>query len=168
MGTKKVLQEQQGILQRLHRTSVGRIIAQLGGPLLYCKEPHKTRDKNICGEYTIEATIHKERGTRGETTPQTNNQSSRIRRREKPMEEQNRVNEENDKNIQRQETEVVTGREKVYEGAIRKMGTQEEIATKLKTVEEKGTQIRVRKRRMTKERNIKTENTFSVLQEEDT
>ena len=35
---------------------------------------------------------------------------------------------------------VVTGREKVGEGIIRKMGTQGKIATKLKPVEEKGTQ----------------------------
>ena len=47
------------------------------------------------------------------------------------MEEQNRINEEKDRNThQRQETEMVTGREKVGEGASRKMGTQGEIATK--------------------------------------
>ena len=62
--------------------------------------------------------------------------------REKPMEEQNRVNEENDKNIQRQETEVVTGREKVGKGAIWKMRTQGEIAIKPKLAEEKDTQKR--------------------------
>ena len=28
-----------------------------GNLCLYCKEPHKTGDKKICGEYTIEATI---------------------------------------------------------------------------------------------------------------
>ena len=33
-----------------------------------------------------------------------------MKRREKPMEEQNRVNEEKDRNTQRQETEVVKER----------------------------------------------------------
>ena len=56
------------------------------------------------------------------------------------MKEQNRVNEENYRNTQRKETEVVTGRENVGEGAIKKMGTQGEIATKPKPVEEKNTQ----------------------------
>ena len=54
-----------------------------------------------------------------------------MRRREKSMEEQNRLNEENDRNTQRQGTKVLTGREKVGEGAIRK------IATKPKPAEEK-------------------------------
>ena len=57
--------------------------------------------------------------------------------REEPMEEQNRVNEEKDRNIQRQETKLATGREKVDEGAIRKMGTKGEIATKPNLEEEK-------------------------------
>ena len=51
-----------------------------------------------------------------------------MRRREEPVEEQNRVNEE------------MGSREEVGEGATRKMGTQEEIAIKLKTVEERGIQ----------------------------
>ena len=80
------------------------------------------------------------------------------------MVEQNRVNEEKDRNTQREETEVITKREKVDKEAIRKMGTQGEIATK----SEKDTQKRERQRKMTKERHIKTKNTFSVLQEEDT
>ena len=65
-----------------------------------------------------------------------NNQSSPMKRREEPMEEQSRVNEENDRNTQRQET-VVTGREKVDEVAIKKMGTQGVIATKPKPVEKR-------------------------------
>ena len=45
------------------------------------------------------------------------------------MEEQNRVNEGKDRNnTQRQETEVVTGTEKVDEGIIRKVRTQEKSA----------------------------------------
>ena len=36
-------------------------------------------------------------GTRREENPQTNNQSSPMKIREEPMEEQNRVNEEKDK-----------------------------------------------------------------------
>ena len=63
-----------------------------------------------------------------------------MRRKEEPMEQQNRINEEKNTNIQGEETEEVAGREKVDEGAIRKMGTQEEIAIKLKTVEERGIQ----------------------------
>ena len=43
-------------------------------------------------------------------------------------------------NTQRQETEVVTVREKVGEGAIRKIEAQGEIATKAKPAEEKDTQ----------------------------
>ena len=46
----------------------------------------------------------KERGIRGETTPQTNNQSSPMSRREQSMEEQNRLKEEKDRNTQKQET----------------------------------------------------------------
>ena len=61
---------------------------------------------------------------------------------------------------------MITGREKVDEGAIRMMGIQGQIATKPKLAEEKNTQKR--ERNMTKERNIKTENTLSILQEEDT
>ena len=66
-----------------------------------------------------------------------------------------------------QETEKVAEREKVGEGAIRKMGKQGGIAIKPKPVQLRDTQEREGQRRMTKERNIKTENTFSVLQEED-
>ena len=46
------------------------------------------------------------------------------------------------------------------------MRTQGEITTKPKPVEERDTLERERQRKMTKERNLKTENTFSVLQEE--
>ena len=53
-------------------------------------------------------------------------------------------------------------KQKSWQGAITKMGKQEEIATKLKPVEERDTQDREGQRRMTKERNIKTES-FSVL-----
>ena len=53
-----------------------------------------------------------------------------MRRREKPMKQQNRVNEDKDRNTQRQERVVATGREKVGEG---------KIATKPKPVEEKDT-----------------------------
>ena len=83
------------------------------------------------------------------------------------MKEQNRVNEENDRNTQRQETEVVTGIEKLGERAIRKMGTRGEIATKLKPAKETHSK-KEGQRKMTKERSIKTENIFSVLQKEDT
>ena len=48
---------------------------------------------------------------------------------------ENRVNEEKDRNTQRRETEMVTGREKVGEEAIRKMGTKGETAIKPKPVE---------------------------------
>ena len=44
---------------------------------------------------------------------QTKNQSSPMRRREEHLDEQNRINEEKDISTQRQETEEVTGREKV-------------------------------------------------------
>ena len=58
-----------------------------------------------CGVYTAKETLGyrvrkrsskewKTRGSRGETNPQINNQSSPMRKREEPMEEQNRVNEE--------------------------------------------------------------------------
>ena len=63
-----------------------------------------------------------------------------MRRREEPMEGQNKINEEKDNNIQRQETEEVVGREKIGEGAIKKMGKQGEIATKPKPVEVRDTQ----------------------------
>ena len=65
-----------------------------------------------------------------------NDQSFTMRRSKEPVEEQNRFNEEKDRNTQTQETEVATGRE----GAIRNVGTQGEIATKLKPVGEKDTQ----------------------------
>ena len=72
-----------------------------------------------------------------------------------------------DSDIHRQETEEVTGREKVGEGAIRKRKTQEEIATKLKIAEDKDTKEKVEQRNRTEERNIKIGNTFSILQEND-
>ena len=58
-------------------------------------------------------------------------------------------------------------RERVVKGAIRKRRTREEIATKLQIVEDKDTKEKVVQRNMTEERNIKTGNTFSVLQEDD-
>ena len=76
------------------------------------------------------------------------------------MEEQNRVNEEKDRNTQRQETKVATERVKVDKGAIRKMETQREIVTNPKPTKEKDTQ-----RKLTKEKNIKSKNTYSVLPE---
>ena len=76
------------------------------------------------------------------------------------------MNEEKYSNTQRQEIEEVAGRDKMGEGAIRKMRKQGEIATKPKLVEVKDSQEREGQRRMTKERNIKTENTLSALQEE--
>ena len=51
--------------------------------------------------------------------------------REEPMDEQNRLNEEKGRSTQRKETKKVTGREKVGNGAIRKI-THGEIATKPK------------------------------------
>ena len=63
-----------------------------------------------------------------------------MRRRDEPMEEQNRVKMKKMTNTQKQETEAVTGREKLGKEAIRKMETQGEIATKPKPVEEKDTQ----------------------------
>ena len=54
-----------------------------------------------------------------------------MRRREEPIEEHNRVNEEKDISTQGQETKMVTRREKVGEGTIRKMGAQKEIANKI-------------------------------------
>ena len=48
------------------------------------------------------------------------------------------------------------------------MGNRGEIARKLKPVGVRDTQGRAGQRRTTKERNIKPENTFTVLQEEDT
>ena len=72
-----------------------------------------------------------------------------MRKREEPMEVQNSVNEESDSNTQRQETEGVARREKVGEGAIRKMGKQREIVTKSKPAEVRDTQKREAQRRMT-------------------
>ena len=66
-----------------------------------------------------------------------------MRKREKAMEKQNRVNEEKESNTQRQEAEEVPGREKVDQGAISKMGKQREITTKPKPV-------KLRKRRTKK------------------
>ena len=148
------------------------------------------KDKKICGEYTIEATIqNKMRLNKCDayTAQQRRHQSIREEKHKlQQKEDQQRerktrggqeekqahtwksrtVNEEKDINTQRKETEVVTGREKVDQGRIRKMGTQGEIATKPKPMEEIDTQKGEGQRKMTKERNIKTENTFSVLQEE--
>ena len=60
-----------------------------------------------------------------------------MRRREEPMEEQNKLNEEKDRNIQSQEADMVTGRMNVDDGSIRKVRTQGESATKPKPTEEK-------------------------------
>ena len=70
------------------------------------------------------------------------------------MEEQNKVNEENNKNTQRQETEEVTRREKISDGIIREMGKQGEISIKPKPVKEKDTQKKQGQRKRTKEGNI--------------
>ena len=83
------------------------------------------------------------------------------------MKKQNRENKEKDKNTHRQETEEATGRDKICKGAIRKRRTQEEVATKLKIAECKDTKEKEEQKNMLEERNIKTGNTFSVLQEED-
>ena len=64
-----------------------------------------------------------------------------MRRREKPMEAQNSVNEEKDSNPQRQETKEVVGIEEIGEGAIKKMG-KGEIGTKPKPLKVRGTQER--------------------------
>ena len=104
-----------------------------------------------------------QKGTTVGTIPQSEDHSPLMRRKEESMEEQNRANEEKDRNPQIQETE----REKVGEGAIRKRRTQGEIATKPKPAELKDTQRREEQRKISEERNIKTGNTFSVLQEED-
>ena len=85
-----------------------------------------------------------------------------MRRKEEPMEEQNSVNEEEDSNTQRQETEEVAGREKVGE-QLGRLGNQGEIATKPKPVEVRDTQEREGHRRLTKEKNRKY---FHVLQED--
>ena len=52
-------------------------------------------------------------------------------------------------NTQRQETELIIGREKVGKGAIWKMGTQGEIASKPKPAEEKDTRKKERQRKKT-------------------
>ena len=63
-----------------------------------------------------------------------------MKRKKEPMEEHNILNEEKDRNTQRQKTEVVTGREKLDKGAIREVKTQGESATNPKPANEKGTQ----------------------------
>ena len=50
---QKVLQKQQGTLQE------ERVYNCEGVPLSLQQKPHKTGDKKICEEYTIEATIQK-------------------------------------------------------------------------------------------------------------
>ena len=60
----------------------------------------------------------------------------------KQMKEQNSGKEEKDNNTQRRESKEVAGKEKVGEGAIRKMGKKVEIATKPKPVEVRDTQER--------------------------
>ena len=62
-------------------------------------------------------------------------------------------------NTQRQETEVVTVREKVGEGATKNIRTKKRV-----TLNEK----KEGNRRMIEETDTETKNTFSVLQEEDT
>ena len=60
-----------------------------------------------------------------------------MKRKKEPMEEHNILNEEKDRNTQRQKTEVVTGREKVGKGVTRKVRTQGESAFKSNPAEEK-------------------------------
>ena len=86
-----------------------------------------------------------------------------MRRKEEPMADQKSVNEEKNRHTQRQEIEVITEREKIGDGAIRKMETHREIDTKPKPVEEKDTQKREGQRKMIKERKIKTENSFGSV-----
>ena len=59
-------------------------------------------------------------GQKKKTNLQTNLWSPPIRRRVKPMKKHNKENEEKDSDTHGQETEEVTGREKVGKGAIRK------------------------------------------------
>ena len=73
------------------------------------------------------------------------------------MKKKNRENEEKD--TYRQEIEEATDREKVDVGAIRKRWP--------KIAEDKNTKEKVKQRNRTEERNIKTGNTFSVLQVDD-
>ena len=91
-----------------------------------------------------------------------------MKSREEPMKKQNRVNEEKNRNTQKQETEVITGREKVGEGVIRKVRTQEESTHQTETFWGKRCSKKEGHRIMTEEIDPIKENTFSVLQEEDT
>ena len=84
-------------------------------------------------------------------------------RRDDPMKKQNTENEK-DSDTHRQDTEKATSRKKVGEGAIKKR-TQEEITTKPKIVEDKDT--KEVEQRIGQRRDIKTGNTFSLLQEDD-
>ena len=80
----------------------------------------KENTKNRVKKYVAAAKREEnQRRTRGKTNPQANNQSSPMRGRQEPMEEQNRVNEEKDRNTQRQEPKVVTERGKVSEKTIK-------------------------------------------------
>ena len=59
---------------------------------------HSKKTLGYRGRKTYLAAAKREenqRETRGETNPQTNNQCFPMRRRKEPMEEQNRINEEN-------------------------------------------------------------------------
>ena len=59
-----------------------------------------------------------------------------------------------------------TKKEEVGEGAIRKNSTQAETAAKPKPAEQKDNRRREEQGKIGEEINIKTRNTFSVLQEE--
>ena len=125
------------------------------------KEILRYRGKN----HTFQLQEEQQRERKIKEGQETNNQSSPIRRkREEPMKEQNRVNEEKDRNTQRQETEVVTVREKVGERAIKKVITQPPEEKDIQKYENQ----KIGKEKTIEERNMKTENTFIVLQEENT
>ena len=100
---------------------------------------HSKGNTGVQGEKILHVSS-KERGKperdKRRNKPTKNNQSSPMRRREEHVEEQNKVNEEKDINIQRQETEVVTGGENVGKGTIKIIGTQGEISTKSKEEKE--------------------------------
>ena len=75
----------------------------------------------------------KRKGARKEENPQINNQCSLMRKREEPMEEQNRLSEERDRNKKKSGNK----REKVGEESIGRVSTQKECATKQKFLEKK-------------------------------
>ena len=90
------------------------------------------------------------RETRGETNPQRNNQSSPMRRREEPIEEQNRVNEKRTETRNRRGSRVRESRR----GSNQEDGNTRRGCHPTETSGGKG-----QRRKITKERNLKTENT---------